>query len=81
MSQVHILLARRKPLEKGVSAGIKNPVSGFRYKAAQTRRSREFLVAFCDIRIVLSVWVFKRKWYGWHLIVEFEQDTGAVWRD
>ena len=47
----------------------------------QTRRSREFLVAFCDIRIVLSAWVFKRKWYGWHLIVEFEQDTGAVWRD
>ncbi len=39
------------------------------------------LMTFCDVHMVSSVWVFKRKWYGWHLIVEFEQDTGAVWRD
>nr|DAP15774.1 MAG TPA: hypothetical protein [Caudoviricetes sp.] len=39
------------------------------------------LVTFCDVHMVSSVWVFKRKWYGRSPIAEIEQDTHATWRD
>ena len=65
---------------KGVSVGLKNPVSGFgakRYNMATQKN----LVTFCDVHMVSSVWVFKWKWYGRSPIAEIEQDTHVTWRD
>ena len=36
------------------------------------------LVTFCDVHMVSSVWVFKRKWYGRSPIAEIEQDTRTL---
>ena len=65
---------------KGVSDGLKN-IFRFPIQSGTNTATQKNLVTFCDVHMVSSVWVFKRKWYGRSPIAEIEQDMHATWRD